>query len=80
MVPGATVGSIAMLRLDGDWYASTKVCLDHLYEFVAPGGFIVIDDYHAYDGCALAVDQFRANHKIEAPIMPIDVDAVFWRR
>lgn len=52
------VGQIAILRLDGDWYASTKICLSHLYKNVVKGGFIVVDDYGAYDGCRKAVDEF----------------------
>ena len=57
-VDAGALGPIAMLRLDGDWYASTKVCLDHLYDQVAPGGFVIIDDYGTYEGCRVAVDQF----------------------
>ncbi len=38
------IGPIAVLRLDGDWYESTKVCLDNLYDLVVPGGFVIIDD------------------------------------
>jgi O-methyltransferase len=54
----AQIGPIALLRLDGDWYESTKVCLDHLYQYVTPGGFVVIDDYGAYEGCRKAVNEF----------------------
>jgi len=57
---------IAILRLDGDWYASTKVCLDHLFEKVVPGGFVIIDDYGTYDGCRKAVGEFLA--KLERPL------------
>ncbi|HMS56127.1 MAG TPA: TylF/MycF/NovP-related O-methyltransferase [Fimbriimonadaceae bacterium] len=53
-----TLGHIALLRLDGDWYASTKVCLEHLYDHVVSGGFVIADDYGAYEGCKLAVDEF----------------------
>lgn len=53
-----SIGKIAILRLDGDWYASTKVCLDHLFRKVVSGGFVIIDDYGAYDGCRKAVDEF----------------------
>jgi len=46
---------IAMLRLDGDWYESTRVCLDHLMPLVVSGGLVIIDDYATWDGCARAV-------------------------
>ncbi len=49
---------IALLRLDGDWYESTMTCLTHLYDKVADGGMIIIDDYFAWDGCARAVHDF----------------------
>ena len=50
--------SIALLRLDGDWYASTMECLAALYPHVMPGGLILIDDYYDWDGCARAVHDF----------------------
>jgi O-methyltransferase len=49
---------IRVLRLDGDWYDSTKVCLEALYPHVAPGGLVLIDDYFAWDGCARAVHEY----------------------
>ena len=49
---------IAVLRLDGDWYDSTRVCLENLYPHVAPGGIVIIDDYYNWDGCARAVNEF----------------------
>jgi hypothetical protein len=52
------VSSIAVLRLDGDWYESTSVCLRYLYPKVAPGGLVIIDDYYAWDGCHKAVNDF----------------------
>jgi O-methyltransferase len=51
---------IAVLRLDGDWYDSTRVCLENLYPHVAPGGIVIIDDYYNWDGCARAVNEFLA--------------------
>ena len=54
---------IAVLRLDGDWYESTKCCLENLYENVSVGGYVIIDDY-SLPGCRLAVDEFIAGkHK-----------------
>lgn len=44
-VPKVDIGVIAILRLDGDLYESNKVCMEHLYDKVVPGGFIVIDDW-----------------------------------
>ncbi len=49
---------IAVLRLDGDWYDSTRVCLENLYPHVAPGGIVIVDDYYKWDGCARAVNEF----------------------
>lgn len=62
----ADLGRIALLRLDGDWYDSVRVCLEHLYPAVASGGFIVVDDYRYYEGRTRAVDEFREEHGIEA--------------
>lgn len=49
---------IALLRLDGDWYDSTMDCLENLFDKVNPGGIILIDDYHMWDGCSRAVHDF----------------------
>ena len=60
-VPGFRLPSpIALLRLDGDLYESTKVCLESLYDHVAANGLIVIDDYGTWEGCARAVNEFLA--------------------
>lgn len=49
---------IALLRLDGDWYESTMTCLTNLYDKVAPGGMIIIDDFFAWEGCSTATLDF----------------------
>ncbi|HRK29969.1 MAG TPA: TylF/MycF/NovP-related O-methyltransferase [Tepidisphaeraceae bacterium] len=59
---------IALLRLDGDWYDSTLVCLEALYDHVHPDGMIVIDDYYTWDGCARAVHDFLSRRKLNARI------------
>jgi hypothetical protein len=53
---------IAILRIDADWYASTKVCLDNLFDRVVSGGFLIVDDYGAYEGCRKAVEEFLGRH------------------
>jgi O-methyltransferase len=57
-VPEADLPPIAVLRLDGDWYDSTKICLDYLFEKVMAGGLIIIDDYFWWDGCSRATHDF----------------------
>jgi len=48
---------IALLRLDADLYESTRVCLEHLYPLVSPGGWVIVDDF-ALPGCRKAVDDY----------------------
>jgi hypothetical protein len=52
---------IAILRLDTDWYESTRHELLHLYPLVSPGGIVIIDDYGHWTGAKKAVDEFLAN-------------------
>lgn len=51
------VKKIALLRLDGDLYESTLVCLEKLYPLVVEGGWVIIDDY-ALTGCKKAVHDY----------------------
>ncbi len=63
---------VAILHLDGDWYSSTRVCLEHFYEKVAKGGLVIIDDYGAYEGCRKAVDEFFSDRNINTYLHKID--------
>jgi len=76
----APIGPIAVLRLDGDLYESTIQALDGLYSRLSPGGFCIIDDYHAIDGCRQAVTDYRAKHGVTAEIVEIDGTGVLWRK
>lgn len=64
------VGEIAVLRLDGDWYESTKVPLDNFFDQVVLGGLIIIDDYGTCFGSRKAVDEFRVSRNITTPLHP----------
>jgi hypothetical protein len=77
-LPRAPIAQLALLRLDGDLYGSTWDALSALYAKVAPGGFVIIDDYN-FVTCRQAVDDFRAQHNITARLQKIDGSAVFWR-
>ena len=75
---GTEPESIAVLRLDGDWYESTKVCLEHLYDRLTPGGIVILDDYFCWEGCKKATDEYRLAHNISYAIIPIDKEAAYW--
>ena len=49
---------ISILRLDTDFYSSTKIELEILYERLSKGGVLIIDDYGDWLGARKAVDQF----------------------
>lgn len=71
-VPQSDTGPIAVLHLDGDWYQSVKVCLDHLYDRVSPGGVIQIDDYGHWAGARKAVDEFLTARHISVTLRYLD--------
>jgi hypothetical protein len=57
-VPQHAPDGISILRLDTDWYESTKHELAHLYQRLAPGGVLIIDDYGTWHGAKEATDEF----------------------
>jgi len=57
-IPKTAPDSIALLRLDTDFYASTLHELNHLYPLLSPGGVLIIDDYGGWEGARKATDEF----------------------
>jgi hypothetical protein len=58
---GANVpASLALLRLDTDWYASAKIALETFWPRLVRGGVLIVDDYGHYQGQRKAVDDFFA--------------------
>jgi hypothetical protein len=57
-LPDEAPDAIAILRLDTDWYESTRHELEHLYDRVPSGGVLIIDDYGTWQGARQAVDEF----------------------
>ena len=79
-LPTAPIDRLAILRLDGDMYASTMQALESLYPKLSAGGFAIIDDYGAVPGCRAAVHDFRDAHGITEPLTQTDYTEVFWRK
>lgn len=71
-IPAELPASIALLRLDTDWYDSTRHELEHLYPLLVPGGVLIIDDYGYWAGARRAVDEWLAAQ--DAPPMLVRVD------
>lgn len=71
-LPRTPTGPISVLHLDGDWYDSVMVCLEHLYDHVSPGGMIQIDDYGYWAGARKAVEDFFRQRGIAPSLRYID--------
>ncbi|MEZ4753488.1 MAG: TylF/MycF/NovP-related O-methyltransferase [Bdellovibrionota bacterium] len=63
-IPECVPESIALLRLDTDWYESTKHSLEHLFPLLAVGGVLILDDYGTWAGARKAVDEYREANNI----------------
>ena len=79
-VPLAPIEKLAVLRLDGDTYESTRDALNVAYAKLSPGGYCIIDDYWSFTECQRAVDEYRTAHGIDEAIVTIDKDGVYWRK
>jgi hypothetical protein len=63
---------IAILRLDTDWYESSKFELEQLYDNVVDGGVIIFDDYFHWEGQRKATDEFFMNRNIKYDIINLN--------
>lgn len=79
-LPQAPITTLSILRLDGDLYISTRDALQHLYPKVAVGGYVIIDDYYAFDECRAAVREYRKAHGIQTALVRVDPVCVYWRK
>lgn len=57
-LPASAPERIALLRLDTDWYASTRHELEQLYPRLVPGGVLIVDDYGYWRGAKKATDEY----------------------
>ncbi|MDK3016490.1 class I SAM-dependent methyltransferase [Pseudodonghicola flavimaris] len=79
-VPGIAPEKIAILRIDADLFAPTDAALARLYDLVEPGGYVIIDGYGHWTGCARAVDDFFAARGMATPGEKIDYSCIGWRK
>lgn len=75
-----SVGPIALINIDSDWYESVKICLETWYPHLSSGGYIVFDDYGKYPGCKKAVDEYLAKHGIEVKLETRDSVGRYFRK
>ncbi|MDQ2762026.1 MAG: TylF/MycF family methyltransferase [Pseudomonadota bacterium] len=59
-IPRTLPGQLALLRLDTDWYESTRHEMEHLYPLLVPGGVLIVDDYGHWRGSRQAIDEYFA--------------------
>ncbi len=64
------IKTISILRLDGDWYESTKIPLENFYSHISPGGCVIIDDYATCFGSRKATDEFIEQNSINTTLRP----------
>lgn len=65
-------GPLALLRLDTDFYASTKIEMEVLFPRLVPGGVLILDDYGSWEGSREAVDEYISENNIRIFLHRID--------
>ena len=71
-IPASAPNSIALLRLDTDWYESTRHELVHLFPRLSKGGVLIVDDYGHWKGSRQACDEYFAQSCIPILLNRID--------
>ncbi len=71
-IPREAPQKIVLLRLDTDWYASTRHELIHLYPKLSVGGVLVVDDYGHWEGARQAVDEYINDNRLPILLQRID--------
>jgi O-methyltransferase len=81
-LPTAPIDTLSLIRLDGDFYESTRDALNNLYDRLSIGGYVIIDDYgeDSWTYCRRAVDDFRSERHIQDSLISVDSKCSYWRR
>lgn len=72
-IPNVLPDTISLLRLDTDWYESTKHELTYLYPKLTKKGILLIDDYGYWQGSKKAVDEYIEEEKLSIFLNRIDL-------
>jgi O-methyltransferase len=70
-IPAQAPDRISLLRLDTDWYESTRHELEHLYDRMPSGGVLIFDDYGYWQGARRAVDEFLTRTRAALLLLPV---------
>jgi len=81
-LPAAPIRALAILRMDGDFYESTRDALVNLYDRLSVGGYAIVDDYgeDSWTYCRKAVDEFREERGLDEPLVKVDSKCAYWRK
>ena len=71
-LPSQSPNRISILRLDTDWYESTKCELEILFPKVVPGGVLIIDDFGHWQGCRKAVEEYFSTNQVKMFLHRVD--------
>jgi hypothetical protein len=71
-IPATVPSRLALLRLDTDWYASTRHELIHLFPVLSPQGVLIVDDYSMWQGARQAVDEYFTTHGVNMLLNRMD--------
>jgi hypothetical protein len=78
-LPRAKISQLAVIRLDGDLYESTRDALESLYPKLSAGGYVIVDDY-IIPACKQAVSDFRKRYGIDEILVKIDDHSSYWKK
>ncbi|MBN9415878.1 MAG: class I SAM-dependent methyltransferase [Candidatus Eremiobacteraeota bacterium] len=80
-LPAAPIEKLALIRLDADYYESTRQALEALYPRLSSGGFVIVDDYGSAGlGARRAVDDFRRQQSIRGTLRGVNENIAYWEK
>jgi len=71
-LPNEAPDEVALLRLDTDWYSSTRHELKQLYPRLTAGGVLIVDDYGYWRGARKATDEYLATRSVRPLLHRVD--------